>query len=124
MHAQADLDKRRSELSPAKRALLDRRLRTTALHDVPRAAIPKRSTDEPVPLSFAQQELWVLEQLDPGSSAQHISDVFRLVGPLNLAALQQSLNAIVRRHEILRTTFEMVDDKPVQVIAPALTLPL
>ena len=56
-------------------------------------------------LSFAQQRLWFFDQLEPGLSAYNIPAAVRLKGPLNLAALEQSLNEIVKRHESLRTTF-------------------
>ncbi|MGA2411929.1 MAG: amino acid adenylation domain-containing protein, partial [Candidatus Binataceae bacterium] len=79
-----------------------------------------------LPLSFAQQRLWFIDQLDPGSSVYNFPAAVRLKGPLNVVALEQSLNEILKRHEALRTTFSVVDGRPVQVIAPilALTLPL
>ena len=70
-----------------------------------------------LPLSFAQQRLWFLEQLEPVSSLYTISRALRLSGRLNIAALQQALNTIVHRHEALRTTFVAVDGTPVQMIA-------
>ena len=75
-------------------------------------------------LSFAQQRLWFFDQLEPGNTAYNIPVAVRLKGPLNLAALEQSLNEIVRRHESLRTTFGKVDGRPVQTIALALTIEL
>lgn len=78
----------------------------------------------PVPLSFAQQRLWVLAQLDPDSPAYNISIALRVLGPLDMAALQQSFDEIGRRHEVLRTTFKVNDGEPVQVIAPSLSIPL
>jgi amino acid adenylation domain-containing protein len=80
--------------------------------------------DRPLPLSFAQQRLWLLDQLEPGNPAYNISTVYRLRGPLDVAALEQSFNEIVRRHGTLRTSFTRLDDRPVQIIAPSLTLPL
>jgi amino acid adenylation domain-containing protein len=79
-----------------------------------------------LPLSFAQNRLWFLDQLQPGNSAYNIFDAIRLKGSLNLTALEQSINEIIRRHEILRTKFIAVDGQPVQVIIPSLqlTLPL
>jgi len=73
-------------------------------------------------LSFPQERLWLLDQLAPGSSSYNVPMPFRVTGPLNVPALEQSLNEIVQRHEALRTTFATVDGQPVQVIAPALTL--
>ncbi|MGB8476151.1 MAG: amino acid adenylation domain-containing protein, partial [Candidatus Acidiferrum sp.] len=75
-------------------------------------------------LSFAQQRIWFFDQLEPGLSAYNIPAAVRLKGPLNLAALEQSLNEIVKRHESLRTTFVKVDGRPAQVIAPTLTIKL
>ena len=80
--------------------------------------------DGNLPLSFAQQRLWFIDQLDPGNSVYNFPVALRLKGSLNLAALEQSLNEIVRRHEALRTTFSMVDGQPAQVIASNLTITL
>ncbi|MDZ4343689.1 MAG: condensation domain-containing protein, partial [Candidatus Binatia bacterium] len=71
------------------------------------------------PVSFAQQRLWYLQQLEPTSAAYNIPLAYRLNGLLNAAALEQSLNGLVRRHEILRTTFSLRDGEPVQVVHPA-----
>ena len=78
------------------------------------------------PLSFAQQRLWFLQQMNPQSPVYNMPIASRLLGKLNLKALEQALNEIVRRHEVLRTTFQMVDAQPMQVISPhaALVLPL
>ncbi|KAM3094928.1 non-ribosomal peptide synthetase [Phormidesmis sp. 146-35] len=75
------------------------------------------------PASFAQQRLWFIEQLLPGNSLYIIPLVFRLTGLLKRSHLYQSIQAIVNRHETLRTTFEVVDGQLVQVVAP-LTVPL
>ena len=72
------------------------------------------------PLSFAQQRLWFLDQLEPGSPAYNLATAVRMQGPLDLDAFKQSFDEIVRRHESLRTTFTSIEGKPVQVIAPAL----
>ncbi|MBN3889965.1 MAG: amino acid adenylation domain-containing protein [Nostoc sp. JL31] len=76
------------------------------------------------PMSFGQQRLWFIDQLQPGNFANHISAALRLTGFLNQAALLQTLDEIVRRHEILRTTFATMEEKPVQVIIPTLSLNL
>lgn len=75
-----------------------------------------------LPLSFAQQRMWFLYQLESQSAFYNESLQLRLEGVLNLAALEQSLNEIIRRHEILRTTFPAIDGKPVQLISPSLTI--
>jgi amino acid adenylation domain-containing protein len=79
-----------------------------------------------LPLSFAQQRLWFLDQLEPGGTAYNIPYAVRLQGALDTAALTRALSEIVRRHEALRTTFALSDAQPVQIITPArpLDLPL
>ncbi|MBW4569859.1 MAG: amino acid adenylation domain-containing protein [Tolypothrix carrinoi HA7290-LM1] len=74
--------------------------------------------------SFAQQRLWFLDSLAPGNPFYNVSTALRLTGSLNFTALTQTFNEVVRRHEILRTTFVMVEGQPVQVIAPTLIIPL
>ncbi len=91
---------------------------------MPLRAVPRDGT--PLPLSFAQQRLWFLDQLEPGSAAYNLLTAVRLLGALDLTALQRSLTAIVQRHESLRTTFTQHLGEPVQVIRPAsdVTLPV
>jgi amino acid adenylation domain-containing protein/non-ribosomal peptide synthase protein (TIGR01720 family) len=72
------------------------------------------------PASFAQQRLWFLDQLEPGSSKYNIFAAVRISGQLNVTTLEQSFNELVQRHEALRTTFATVDGQPVQVIHPML----
>ena len=78
------------------------------------------------PLSFAQRRLWFLHQLEPASTAYNMPFVSRLTGRLNTSALEEAFNEIVARHEILRTTFEVLDGEPMQVVVPhrRLALPL
>jgi amino acid adenylation domain-containing protein len=71
-----------------------------------------------LPLSFAQERLWFLDRLEPGSAVYNIPVARRLGGALDEAALERALGEIVRRHEALRTVFTEVDGSPVQVIAP------
>ncbi|MGI2902885.1 amino acid adenylation domain-containing protein [Tolypothrix sp. VBCCA 56010] len=82
------------------------------------------SREGELPLSFAQQRLWFLDQLEPGNPFYNISRGVILKGSLNVTALEQSLNEIVRRHEVLRTNFRDVDGRPVQEIASALNITL
>ena len=77
-----------------------------------------------LPLSFAQQRLWFIDQLAPGGTVYNIPLAVRLSGELKVLALEQTLNEIIRRHEVLRTSFAVVDEQPVQVIAPAVSLSL
>lgn len=80
--------------------------------------IAPRARDKPAPLSFAQRRLWFLDQLEPGTAAYNIAGALRIVGQLDVPALDRSLNEIVRRHESLRTSFVIVDGEPTQVITP------
>ncbi|MCP4696499.1 MAG: hypothetical protein GY862_06590, partial [Gammaproteobacteria bacterium] len=84
----------------------------------------QRRVGEKVSLSFAQERLWFMNQLEPDSPFYNIAAAFRISGYLHVAALQHTLNAIVRRHESLRTTFGLEDGKPVQNIAFNLNLDL
>jgi amino acid adenylation domain-containing protein/non-ribosomal peptide synthase protein (TIGR01720 family) len=88
------------------------------------SAIKPVSRAENLPLSFAQARLWFLDKLQPNSPFYNIPIVWRFHGQLNVAALQSSLNEIIRRHEALRTNFVTQDEQPVQVIAATLSLPL
>jgi amino acid adenylation domain-containing protein len=82
-------------------------------------SIPWVGRSGALPLSFAQQRMWFLAQMEGLSRAYHIPGGFRLAGPLDRVALRRALNRIVERHEALRTTFQMVDGEPMQRIAPA-----
>jgi amino acid adenylation domain-containing protein len=77
-----------------------------------------------MPLSFAQRRLWFLDQFDPGGCAYNVPSVVRLLGDLNVAALEQTLREIVHRHEALRTTFSTIDGEPVQQVNPSGPFPL
>jgi hypothetical protein len=116
--------KRIAELSRAKREVVDRLLRERKIADLHRSGIPRRPASNTAPLSFAQQRLWFLDQLTRGHPYYNESNTLRLSFPLNVAAMERSVNEVVRRHEALRTTFIVVDGQPVQVIAPTLTLPV
>ena len=81
-------------------------------------AIPVFSRDQPLPLSFAQQRLWFIDRLEGGSSQYNMPGALRLRGSLSLDALQQTLDAVVERHEVLRTSYGDQDDIAVQIIHP------
>ena len=78
--------------------------------------VPLPRDGSALPLSFAQQRLWFMDQLQPGSAAYNMPFPLRLRGPLDVAALESSLSALVLRHETLRTVFATVDGEPVQVV--------
>ena len=87
-----------------------------------RQTITPVARTENIPLSFAQQRLWFLDQIEPENPLYNLAGVVRLEGSLDIAAFEQSFNEIVRRHESLRTTFKTVDGQAIQEIAPTLKL--
>src|SRR5918996_5805297 len=95
-------------------------LRQRSIHagvtSIPLASVPR---DERLSLSYAQERLWFLDQLEGPSAAYNVTVGLKLTGPLAVGVLQQSLEAIVGRHEGLRTTFPTVEGMAVQRIAPA-----
>ena len=112
---QRNLDDRLAGLSPAKRALLEMKLKQKQAQATPQG-VTRRDDSAAAPLSYAQQRLWFLEELEPGSPAYHIPAIFELSGELDVAALTASLNEIVQRHEALRTTFTAVNGQPSQQV--------
>lgn len=84
----------------------------------PAVATGPIAVNRSIPLSFAQQRLWFLDQLMPGVPISNIPVALQMCGPLNVAALRQAVTEIVRRHETLRTSFTLMDGQPVQIIAP------
>ncbi len=115
-----NLAERLARLSPAKRALLEKKLRESAGNSSALLTIPRRAKLEHDPLSFAQQRLWFLDRLEPQSSAYNESSALRLDGPLNIDALRGAINAIVERHEVLRTTYDLTSSgEPIQRVCAA-----
>src|ERR1044071_4153808 len=114
----SDIQKSIEELSPKKRELFELMLKKAqATTPPPRSGIiQRRQGTGTCPLSFAQQRLWFINQFQPGTTAYNIPFTRRLKGPLDVAALEQAVNEIVRRHEALRTTFVEADGKPAQQI--------
>jgi alpha-ketoglutarate-dependent taurine dioxygenase len=96
-------------LSSDRRALLEERLLQAHRQRWRPPTIPRRNASEPALLSFGQEQMWFLDQLDPGTATYNIPDVMRLSGPLNVEALQAGFRAIVARHEVLRTRIGSVD---------------
>lgn len=111
----SDVEKKIQQLSPEKRILLEQRLRQAAKSD--KDKIPRRTPQDPRVLSFAQQQLWLVDQLSPGTSAYNVPYPIRIRGLLNRDALQRALNAIVGRHEVLRTLFVNFKGQPLPVVA-------
>jgi amino acid adenylation domain-containing protein len=118
-----DLYQQLAALSPEQRALFEQRLQQRGIAlpqplTIPRQTDKLASERSPIPLSFAQQRLWFIQQLDPTSTIYNVPCALRLRGSLHIPALEQSLNAIMQRHESLRTTFCLDEaTQPQQVIA-------
>ena len=113
--AQAQIRERKDEIIAFLSAALD-----GGANDVPLVPMGREA---PLPLSFAQQRLWFLDRLEPGSAFYNIPTALRMAGRLDEAALRGAIDGIVRRHESLRTTFAMHEGTPVQVIAERIELP-
>jgi amino acid adenylation domain-containing protein len=115
------------ELSDKRQLLLEKLLRKKGLEAASRPEIPRRASSGPAPLSFGQQRLWFLRQLEPANTAYNLTEAVRLRGRLDTAALERALAAITRRHEVLRTVYapvEGTDGEPRQVVQPPAPVPL
>jgi amino acid adenylation domain-containing protein len=111
-----------STLSAVKQALLKQRLTSASSGPAGTSRIPSRPDRGWAPLSFAQRQMWVIDQMTPGNPAYNLPYGYRVRGRLDVAALERSLNAIIERHEVLRTTFAVHDGEPCQRIHPALAI--
>ncbi|MBR8833343.1 MAG: amino acid adenylation domain-containing protein [Stigonema ocellatum SAG 48.90 = DSM 106950] len=111
----SDILKRLEALSPEKRELVLQKLKKQSPqnHTPPLTPISRK---QPLPLSFAQQRLWFLDQLEGENCVYNVPFFWQISGFLNTSALEQAITAIVQRHEVLRTTFSFVDESPIQVI--------
>lgn len=112
------------QLSDAKRALLEKLLAGKRPPPSDLSGVRRRPADEPARLSFAQERLWFLNQLDPTSTAYNMHHAFRLRGPLDAAALEQAINVVIARHDILRTVFVTTAGKVTQRILSEIHLAL
>jgi amino acid adenylation domain-containing protein len=117
------LSRQVADLSVAERAELELRL-VRRLAEPAAPGILRRTDSGPAPLSFAQQRLWFLERLDPGTPLHNMSRLIRLSGTLDVAVLHRTLEAIVARHEALRTTIVAADGVPMQIVSPPAPVPL
>jgi amino acid adenylation domain-containing protein/non-ribosomal peptide synthase protein (TIGR01720 family) len=110
-------------LTKEQQALLMLRMRKKAAAEAARTgeslSIPRAPRDKPLPLSFAQQRLWLLDQIEPGSTVYNMIGALRIRGPLRPEVMQKVLTEVVRRHEVLRSVFEVVGGEPAQVVLPA-----
>jgi len=113
----AEISQRKAEIV----SFLKAANRTSSLTHTPIVPMGREGN---LPLSFAQQRLWFLDQLVPNNPFYNVPAALRLTGSLNFSALQQTFNEIVRRHEALRTTLAVVSGQPVQRIAAAFHLPI
>ncbi len=102
--------------TPQRQALVEQLLRRKGIQRAGASTIPPRAQFSPCDLSFAQQALWLAVQLDPGRAAYHIPLRLRLRGALDVAAVADSLNALIARHEALRTSFGVIDGSPRQIV--------
>jgi FkbH-like protein len=115
------LKQRIDALSPAKRRLIELRREKGGNKET---AIMGVSRQSELLLSFAQQRQWLLNQFAPNSPVYNAPEVLRIRGTLDAEVLERSLNEIVRRHEVLRTTYRLSNNQPTQVIQPNLWVPL
>src|SRR3954463_759549 len=100
-----------------RQTILEKRVQGGATRGDQSPVLGRRARRTHIPLSYAQQRLWFLDQLAPGSPVYNVPEALRLTGPLSVSALEQSFTELIRRHEALRTTFQAAEGQPVQVIA-------
>src|SRR5215211_2420219 len=106
------------ELSAKRRALLEALLSEQGIDSPGAERIPRREGSGPAPLSFAQQRLWFFDQFEPGNPAYNLVSTVLLQGKLDTVVLERSFSDVIRRHEALRTKFDVKDGEPFQIIAP------
>nr|ASR75187.1 AptC [Nostoc sp. KVJ2] len=118
----SDILKRLEALSPEKRELVLQKLKKQ--QQSAQNSLTPVSREQPLPLSFAQQRLWFLDQLEGENSVYNVPFFLKIQGFINIAALEQAIREVVQRHEVLRTSFCVVDESPIQVIHahPQLTM--
>ncbi|HLL48016.1 MAG TPA: condensation domain-containing protein, partial [Longimicrobiaceae bacterium] len=120
----SELSQRLAGLSPEKRKLLELRLRMSQGMQAAAPIPPRPLCGDTAPLSFAQERLWLADQLGAGTGVYNMPHAARLRGPLDVAALRGALDAVVARHEPLRTVFEDAEGGPVQRALPPAPVPL
>ncbi|MGE5343919.1 MAG: amino acid adenylation domain-containing protein [Candidatus Omnitrophota bacterium] len=105
-------------LAAKRQAALEKLLKGKVPVDLKAKSIPRRKVFSPVPLSFAQQRLWVLDRLVPDNSFYNVPNAIIIKGKLDIPVFERTINELIRRHESLRTVFCMENEEPVQVILP------
>lgn len=121
-----DLSARIAALSPEQRALFEASLKAKGLRAPQVDRIPRRPREDVnlFPTSIDQERLWFIEQLQPGNAAYNIFSASRIKGRLDVAVMERVVNELIARHEVVRTTFTVVDDQPMQFIHPKLEVRL
>src|SRR6185503_3444179 len=120
----SDLTERIAALSPEQRALFAAKLKKRGLSTPQPDVIPRRKQQNYNRLSFDQERIWIVDQMEPGNPAYNIFSVSHLSGRLDTSLMERAFNEVVRRHEVLRTTFTAIDGEPRQVISPSVFIPL
>ncbi|MDZ8090978.1 MAG: amino acid adenylation domain-containing protein [Nostoc sp. DedQUE05] len=122
----SDLLKRLEHLSPQKRELVLQKLlaqQSSPINNKPKVPrIESVSTDKLIPLSFPQQRLWFLDQIEGNSAAYNMAAAVEITGNLQVYILEKIITEIIQRHAILRTKFKTIDGNAVQIITPCLTI--
>lgn len=111
-----DVAERLASLSPEKRKLFLMCL-TKGVADTSMRIVPRANQTDSLPLSFAQQRLYFLNTYEPDNPSYNMPSALRLTGQLDCDALERSIGEVIRRHEVLRTTFSLRESKPVQCVA-------
>ena len=110
------LNERLKSLTPEQRAVLEKRLLERRVEGARRNAVPRREIFSPIELSYSQELLWLLSQFEDRGVAYNAPAAFRLRGAIDASVLERALTALSERHEILRTRYDLVGDRPMQLI--------
>ena len=119
-----EIAKLRSQLSKTGLDALEKRLQLGLKERVIAECIPPRGVKSPVCLSFPQQGMWIVDQFQPGVAAYNVPTSVRMKGSLDVHALKQSLDELIRRHESLRTSFAKIEGEPFQIVTDRVDLNL
>jgi amino acid adenylation domain-containing protein len=119
----AGFEEKKRQLSGAKQQLLEKLLKSATVIASSSPMIRRGPKQPFYPLSFAQQRLWFLNQVEPDAALYSVIRAFRLRGPLDIAALKESLAVLISRHASLRTTFDLYNNEPVQIVTDEMAVP-